>query len=108
MVRGCGPRSLHPSPARSYEQTRANLATPDWTRLHSTEKSPLPASRMTVGWEARASPMQLRCSRHPPTSTSRPGGGKGGGVDSLCAQVVAAQSDTDSNKAARSNTKEKV
>src|ERR1043166_1774404 len=77
MVRGCGPRSLHPSPARSYEHTRAKPATPGGTRAPSTEKSPTPASRMTVGAAARASPVQSRCSRHPPTSTRRPGGAGG-------------------------------
>src|SRR5689334_25049317 len=49
IVRGCGPMSLQPSPARSYEQTRAKLETPGCTRLQSTEKSPMPASRITVG-----------------------------------------------------------
>src|SRR5436309_8451394 len=78
MVRGCGPSSLHPSPARSYEQTRANLATMGCTRLHSTEKSPIPASRITVGPAGRASPVQFRWRRHPPMSTRRPGAGRGG------------------------------
>src|SRR3954470_4269053 len=85
MVRGCGPSSLHPDPARSYEQTRANRATPGCTRLQSTEKSPAPASRMTVGCALRASPVQFRCSCHPPTSTNRPGGGRGGEVVVSCA-----------------------
>src|SRR4029453_13180469 len=88
MVRGRGPRSLHPDPARSYEHTRAKRATAGCTRLQSTEKSPAPASRMTVGCEVRASPVQFRCSLHPPTSTNRPGGGSGGGVVGSCARAA--------------------
>ena len=48
------------SPARSYEQTRAKAAMPGWTRLQSTEKSPAPASKMTVGRDARRVPVQFR------------------------------------------------
>jgi hypothetical protein len=90
MVRGRGPRSLHPDPARSYEHTRAKRATLGCTRLQSTEKSPAPASRMTIGCELRASPAQFRCSRHPPTSTNRPGGGSGGEVVASCARAAVA------------------
>ena len=37
-----------------------DLLTPGWTRLHSTEKSPAPASRMTVGFPVPARPVQFR------------------------------------------------
>src|SRR4029079_16071044 len=69
---------LQPSPARSYEHTRANFETPDCTRLHSTEKSPMPASKITVGCDELAFPVQFRWRRHPPTSTNRPGAVMGG------------------------------
>ena len=88
MVRGRGPRSLHPDPARSYEHARAKRATRGCTKLQSTEKSPAPASRMTVGCEVRVSPAQCRCSRHPPTSTNWPGGGSGGAVVGSWARVA--------------------
>src|SRR5215211_7010212 len=92
MGRGCGPMSLHPSSERSYEQTRANCATPGCTRLHSTEKSPAPDSSTTIGSPGLASPVQYRCRRHPPTSTSRPGGGNGGVSPGCWAVAFAARS----------------
>src|SRR5439155_2541966 len=63
--------------------TRAKRATPGWTRLQSTEKSPAPASRIAVGCEAPAFPKQLRWRRQPPRSISCPGGGRGGKEDAL-------------------------
>src|SRR6185503_15365994 len=84
MVLGFGPILLHPSPARSYQQTLANFDTPGCTRLHSPEKSPMPASSITVGKELSACPVQLICNCQPPISTNLPGGEDGGGIESVC------------------------
>src|SRR5512146_1869841 len=78
--------SLQPSPARSYAHTRAKFETPGCTRLHSTEKSPMPASRITLGSDGLARPEQFRWRRQPPTSINLPGAVTGGDVSTvLCA-----------------------
>src|SRR5262249_16030041 len=58
IVCGTGPRSLHASPARSYQHTRVSLATSGCTRAQSNEKSPLPDDKTTVGLPF---PVHQRC-----------------------------------------------
>ena len=49
VVRGEGPGSLYPIPARSYEQTCVNRETSGWTKPQSALDPPSPVSRMTDG-----------------------------------------------------------
>ena len=72
LVRGRGPGSLHPYPARSYEQTLANSATPGATEDHVSELPGSPASRMTTGPPL---PWHSRCPRRPSISINSPGAG---------------------------------
>ena len=48
-LRGSGPGSLQPRPARSYAQTRVDVAIWGWTAPQSSENAPKPASSTTVG-----------------------------------------------------------
>ena len=71
MVRGAETGSLVPIPARSYEQTRANLATSGCTLFQTEEGLPNPDSSMTVGVPAVFNPEHVMCNlRPPPTSTN--------------------------------------
>src|SRR5262245_692080 len=65
LVRGFGPGSLLPNPARSYAQTRVSLRTPGVTHSQVESVSPAPASRITAG---DPSPSQRRFNLKPPTS----------------------------------------
>src|SRR5688572_6962196 len=67
-----GRASLHPDPARSYEQTRVDFATSGWTSDQSMAKELAPASSTTVGDPL---PVQLTWSLRPPMSIRRPGAG---------------------------------
>src|SRR5919202_1247814 len=65
-----GESSLQPCPARSYTHTRVVRATVGVMRAHCGDVPLRPLSRTTVGLPV---PLQLRCRRYRPTSTSLPG-----------------------------------
>src|SRR5688572_390549 len=67
-----GRASLHPDPARSYEQTRVDFATSGCTSDQSIANELAPASSTTAGDPL---PVQLTWSLRPPMSTRRPGAG---------------------------------
>ena len=75
--------SLHPLPARSWEQTRVVFATAGCTSAKSMAKALAPASMRTVG---KPLPVQFRCNRRPPISTNWPGGEA---MSSVCARYGA-------------------
>src|SRR4051812_7123400 len=84
MVRGPGPASLQPQPARSYAQLRIpGIAR--CTADHALENAPAPASSMTVGAPAELEPVHRMWRRYPPTSMSLPGAGPAGRVWPLTA-----------------------
>jgi hypothetical protein len=70
-LRGHGPGSLQPRPARSYSTTATSGTSARWTRTHSNPREPSAGTTTTLG---TPSPASHRCTRRPPASTSRPGG----------------------------------
>ena len=68
-VRGIGPASLQPNPARSYAQPQVQRATDGCTSDQLRDDAPSAASKITAG---DPDPEQATCSRCPPTSTNRP------------------------------------
>ncbi len=48
-MRGRGPGSLNPAPARSYVHARVHFATAGWITAHAGDQSPQPESKTTAG-----------------------------------------------------------
>jgi len=69
-LRGIGPSSLNPNPARSYEHTVANFAISGCTLCHVNESLTAPASSITVDVPL---PAQRRLILRPPMSTNLAG-----------------------------------
>ena len=82
VVRGAGPASLQPDPARSYAQVLTSDGKRSRTRDQSFEDPPPPDSKTTVS-AAFVGPMQWMYNLWPPTATRTSGGGLDGGVWAL-------------------------